>query len=92
MTQPPLKERIPDTPHTKTEKCLGGGGGGWAGGGSGLGTVGQARGVEESRNRQTGAGIGRQGGAGRVGGQGGASRVGRQWDGADNNHSRGAVS
>ncbi len=42
---PPFKERIPDAPRTlKTEKCLGGG---WAEGGSEVGTVGQARGVEE---------------------------------------------
>ncbi len=42
---PPFKERIPNAPHTlKTEKCLGEG---WAGGGSGEGTVGQTRGVEE---------------------------------------------
>ncbi len=42
---PSFKERIPDAPHTlKTKKIIGGG---WAGGGSGVGTVGQARGVEE---------------------------------------------
>ncbi len=42
VTQSPLKERIPDAPNTKTEKCLEG----WAGGRSGVGTVDQARGVE----------------------------------------------
>ncbi len=42
VKQPPLKERITGAPHTRTEKCLGG----WAGGRSGVGMVGQARGVE----------------------------------------------